>query len=74
VKNSTVIKATAKSLKEWSTIIGLGHFIELPLGEFLTDQEKDILAGIGSGSKLVELIHHLGRNSPTTWREFQHSK
>ncbi len=54
-----------------NAIIGLGHFVGLSLGKFLSSKEKNILSGIGSGSKLINLINHLADNSPTTWRETQ---
>ena len=54
-----------------NAVIGLGHFVGLSLGHFLSDDEKDILAGIGSGSMVMALVNHLVGNSPTTWRETQ---
>lgn len=54
-----------------NAIIGLGHFIGLSLGRFLSKEEKDILSGIGSGAKLMSLVNRLARNTPTTWRETQ---
>ena len=52
-----------------NAVIGLGHFVGLSLGHFLSDYEKDLLAGIGSGSKVMALVSHFVGNSPTTWRE-----
>ena len=54
-----------------NAVIGLGHFVGLSLGQFLRDDEKDILAGIGSGSKVMALVNYLVGNRPTTWRETQ---
>jgi prephenate dehydrogenase len=51
--------------------IGLGHFIGLSLGRFLTDEQKGILSAIGSGSKLMSLVSGLASNTSTTWRETQ---
>jgi prephenate dehydrogenase len=54
-----------------NAVIGLGHFVGLSLGKFLNSSEKDILSGMGSGSKLMALVNHIAGNSPTTWRETQ---
>jgi prephenate dehydrogenase len=54
-----------------NAVIGLGHFVGLSLGDFLSDNEKDILADIGSGSKVMALVSHFVGNSPTTWHETQ---
>ena len=54
-----------------NAIIGIGHFVGLSLGHFLSDDEKDILAAIGSGSKMMALVSHFVGNSPTTWHETQ---
>jgi prephenate dehydrogenase len=54
-----------------NAVIGLGHFLGLSLGKFLDVEQKDILSAIGSGSKLIELVHHFAGNSPTTWSETQ---
>ena len=54
-----------------NAIIGLGHFIGLVLGEMLGEEEKEVLAGVRSGSWLVGLMKHLEGNSYTTWRETQ---
>jgi prephenate dehydrogenase len=54
-----------------NAVIGLGHFLGLALSKFLNANQKDILSGMGSGAKLMALVRHLERNSPTTWRETQ---
>jgi prephenate dehydrogenase len=68
------IKLTTVSPEEHdrtNAVIGLGHFLGLALGKFLRSKQKDILLGMGSGAKLMALVHHLESNSPTTWRETQ---
>jgi prephenate dehydrogenase len=54
-----------------NAVVGLGHFVGLSLGSFLGEQDKEILAGVGSGEKVMALVSHLAGNSPTTWRETQ---
>ena len=54
-----------------NAIIGIGHFVGLFLGHFLSDDEKENLAAIGSGSKIMALVSHFVGNSPATWRETQ---
>jgi prephenate dehydrogenase len=54
-----------------NAVIGIGHFVGLSLGHFLSDDEKDILADIGSGSKVMAVVSHFVGNNPTTWRETQ---
>jgi prephenate dehydrogenase len=54
-----------------NAVIGLGHFLGLALSKLLNANQRDILSGMGSGSKLMALVRHLERNSPTTWRETQ---
>lgn len=54
-----------------NAVIGLGHFVGLSLGKLLSLNEKKILSGIGSGTKVMALVNHLENNSPATWRETQ---
>jgi len=54
-----------------NAVIGVGHFVGLILAEVLTDEEKEVLGGVRSGSWLVGLMKHLQANSYTTWRETQ---
>ncbi|MCX5772436.1 MAG: prephenate dehydrogenase/arogenate dehydrogenase family protein [Candidatus Hydrogenedentes bacterium] len=62
---------TAEEHDRINAVIGLGHFIGLSLGQFLGDDEKAILSGMGSGSKVIALANHFAGTSPTTWRETQ---
>jgi prephenate dehydrogenase len=54
-----------------NAVIGLGHFLGLALSDFLEENQRKILSGMGSGAKLMSLVHHIESNSPTTWRETQ---
>jgi len=68
------VRLTALSAEEHdrlNAIIGLGHFIGLSLDKYLTDDQKNILGGIGSGSLLIELMERLSSNTSTTWAETQ---
>jgi len=54
-----------------NAVIGIGHFIGLSLGRFLAEDEKAVLSGMGSGSKVMALVNHFAGTSPATWRETQ---
>ena len=69
--NISIMLVSPEEHDRINAVIGLGHFIGLSLGHFLSQEEKDILSGIGSGSKLMSLVNGLSGNTPTTWRETQ---
>ncbi len=62
---------TAEEHDRLNSIIGLGHFVGLSLDSLLTEDEKEVLSGIGSGSLLIQLMDRLRANSSTTWKETQ---
>lgn len=41
------------------------------MAEFLSEEEKALLSGTSSGSKLMALVNHFSGTLPTTWRETQ---
>lgn len=67
----TIQQSTPEKHDCLNAIIGLGHFIGLSLGQFLSETDREVLSGMGSGSKLLSFIDHFVGNSPTTWRETQ---
>ena len=67
----SINQISAEKHDQLNAVIGMGHFIGLALGQFSSDEQKDILSGIGSGSKLMLLVNGLAGNSPTTFRETQ---
>lgn len=70
-KNISINIVSPEEHDRVNAVIGIGHFIGLSVSKFLTKEEKEILSGISSGSKLMSLVNHLEGNTPTTWRETQ---
>jgi len=64
-------EVSAEEHDQLNAIIGLGHFIGLTIGKHLSQNQLEVLGGIGSGSLLVELSNGLKGNSQTTWEETQ---
>lgn len=69
--NIPIVHVSPEEHDRVNAVIGIGHFLGLSLGCFLSQEEKDILSGIGSGSRLMSLVDGLSGNTPTTWRETQ---
>ena len=70
-KNISINILSPEEHDRLNAVVGIGHFIGLSIGKFLTKEEKEILSGTGSGLKLMSLVNHLERNTPTTWHETQ---
>lgn len=70
-KNICINMVSPEEHDRINAVIGIAHFIGLSIGNFLTKEEKEILSGTGSGSKLMSLVNHLAGNTPTTWHETQ---
>lgn len=70
-KNIPIIEMSPEEHDRINAVIGIGHFVGLALGKFLSSEDKDLLSKTGSGKKLVALINHLDGNTPTTWQETQ---
>lgn len=67
----TTQEMSAEEHDKINSIIGVGHFIGLSLDTYLSREEREVLAGISSGSKLLALVDHFTGNESATWSETQ---